>query len=188
MQRFNFFQDVNSSVLHSNQKSVFNRRALQGAENLMDTRHTTPRYLPISAFQKLMIRTALDPETTAEYHQTMTVRMAFRITPGASDRTVQRAFARLVARHDSLRLRFVQDNSDWKAEILPDHPLGLIKEDLSPLSETEQTAIVHDRAYHPMTAFSDALFEMLLLKCGYRGDVILIRPITPSWMATALLF
>lgn len=132
-------------------------------------------YLPISFFQKLMIAAAADPETQACYHQHFTIRWGFRITPGLSERTLRRAFDKLVARHDSLRLRFVDTGGDWCAEILANHPTGLSVEDLSDLSPERQSAEIETRANACMTAFSEPMFEMLLFKCGRGGDVIVIR-------------
>lgn len=132
-------------------------------------------HLPTSFFQKLMIADALDPDTSPMYHQHFTVRWAVRITPKVSERTLRRAFDKLVARHDSLRLRFVNVGDDWRAEILPAHPVGMIIGDLGDLSPEAQTAEITARANTPMTAFSNPMFEMHLLKCGSAGDVILIR-------------
>lgn len=135
------------------------------------------RYLPISACQEMMIATALDPETHIGYDQIQTVRWGFRITPSASVRTLKRAFDKLVARHDSLRLQFVRDPSGagWKAEILPEHPVGLIVKDLSTLPRSEQDAVIADIATTSKTALSDPLFDLHLFKCGAQGDVVVGR-------------
>lgn len=142
---------------------------------VMTCKPATGRYLPISPFQKLMIATALDPETHVGYHQIMTVRWGFRVTPRIAQRTLRRAFDKLVERHDSLRLRFVQDGQDWKAKILPAHPTGLVVEDLSTLSEDAQDAAIAETATSPKTALSDVLFDMHLFICGDRGDVLVTR-------------
>lgn len=135
----------------------------------------TPGHLPISPFQKLMIATALDPDTHPGYHEIHTVRWGFRVTPAASARTLRRAFDKLVARHDSLRLRFVNTGGDWRADILPEHPTGLIVEDLTALSKDMQDARISEVATTPKTALSDVLFDMHLFKCGRGGDVLVTR-------------
>lgn len=141
----------------------------------MNNTPSPSKYLPISAFQKLMIATALDPEMSMDYHRIMTLGWAFRITPGVSIRTLQRAVKTLAARHDSLRLRFVDNNGDWKAEILPSLLSGVITHDLSTLSEPDQISAISDKANQPLTALSEQMFEIHLLKCGSYGDVVLAK-------------
>lgn len=131
--------------------------------------------LPISPFQQLMVATALDPETHVGYHQLMTICWGCKIKPGVSLRAVRRVFETLVKRHDSLRLRFVPGATTWGAEILPEHPTGLVFEDISDLSEDAQTALVSERAMTPKHALSSTLFDMHLFSCGSFGSVILIK-------------
>jgi hypothetical protein len=131
--------------------------------------------LPISNFQKMMLSAATDPETKQAFHEQKTIRWAFRITPKMPPRLLHRGFDKLVARHDSLRLRFVDTESDWRAEALPKHPQGLIIEDLSNLSSEEQDAAILEWAIQPMSALSAPLFEMVLFQCGKVGDVVLMR-------------
>ena len=133
------------------------------------------RRLPISSYQRIMLMTAADPETSKHFHEKNTVRWAFRIKPSVPERTLRRAFDKLVARHDSLRLRFVEGAEDWQAEILQEHPVGLMVEDISALPVEEQQEVIRARALDPMTAFSDPLFEMILFKGGKAGDVVLTR-------------
>ena len=122
-----------------------------------------------------MIATAVDHGTSPGYHEIMTVRWAFRVRPGISLRLINRVFEKLVKRHDSLRLQFVQQHSEWKAEILAKHPTGVSVHDLSTLSASEQNDVILETARHPMTALSDPLFEMHLFRCGDAGDVVLTR-------------
>ncbi|MEP5730465.1 MAG: condensation domain-containing protein [Sulfitobacter sp.] len=130
---------------------------------------------PIRWIENLLISLALNPETTRFHHDYMTVRWAVRVKPGLSPRRVHRAFDQLVARHDPLRLRFVETIKGWKAEVLPRHPIGLIVEEHGPASPQEQQAIVADRIRRPLTALSPALFEMYLLKFAQSGDVLMLR-------------
>ena len=133
------------------------------------------KYLPLSDYQSRMLVAALDPETAGGFHLDQTVSWAVRITPGVSPRTLRRAFDELVRRHDSLRLRFVDVGREWRAEILPDHPLGLIVETLGDMSEAAQADVVAQRCSKPLTALSESMFDMRLLKFGGAGDVILAR-------------
>lgn len=133
------------------------------------------RFFPLSHYQQRMLAAALDPETSRGFHLNQTISWAVRITPGVSVRTLRRAFNRLVERHDSLRLRLVERGEDWRAEILPNHPIGLIVEDLGEMSEEAQKSALSERCADPLTALSDPMFEMRLLKFGGAGDVILVR-------------
>ena len=135
----------------------------------------SPTFYPIRWIENFLISLARDPETTKFYHDYMTVRWAVRVMPGIRPRTLHRAFDKLVARHEPLRLRFVDTKEGWKSEVLPKHPVGLIVEDLGPMSKDEQQAIVTERVRRPLTALSDALFEMRLLRFGRSGDVIMMR-------------
>ncbi|MEP5729480.1 MAG: condensation domain-containing protein [Sulfitobacter sp.] len=130
---------------------------------------------PITSWQGLMIHTALDERTVRSYHQLMTLRLGFRVTSGMNERRLKRGFEKLVARHDSLRLQFVQLGEKWRAKILPEHLLGLLVEDLSTLSKADQDAALLEIANRPMTALSESLFELRLVKCGVAGDVVLIK-------------
>jgi len=131
--------------------------------------------LPISVYQQAMIEAACDPGTSVGYHQHMTIRWGFRIRPGLPARTLRRAFGKLVARHESLRLRFVERKGVWKAEVLVDHPTGVIVEDLTNLDEAAQKATIIARAGAPMTALSEPMFEMIIFRCGKGGDVLVTR-------------
>lgn len=135
-----------------------------------------PRFFSLSAYQRnRMLAAALDPNTTRGYHSLNTIRWAIRITPGVSHRLLRRAFGKLVMRHDSLRLRLVEHRNDWRAEILAQHPTGLIVEDLGPMTAEAQMVVIRERCAVPMTALDPALFEMRLMKFGRDGDVILTR-------------
>ena len=118
---------------------------------------------------------ALETDPDSYINQEKTIRWAFRIRPGFSPRKLQRAFDQLVARHDSLRLRFIKSGDAWLAEILDQHAQGLLVEDLTHLSASDQDAVIAARSKEPMTALSPALFEMHLLRCGPAGDVVLTR-------------
>ncbi len=133
------------------------------------------RFLAVSGYQKRMIAAASDPATKQAFHEQKTIRWAFRIVPGIPLRSLRRAFDKLVARHDSLRLRFADTTEGWQAEIMLAHPQGLIVEDLSHLGSAEQDAAIHKAAIQPMSALSEPLFEMILFQCGKKSDVVLMR-------------
>ena len=146
-----------------------------GVPLILKSIETTKRFLPISRYQRALVRVAEETEATSFFNREKTIRWAFRVTPGLSHRRLRHAFEELVARHDSLRLRFVQTGQVWQAEILDAHPQGLVVEDLTHLSPSEQDATIQKRASEPVTALSDTLFQIHLLQCGIGGDVILCR-------------
>ncbi|MEO0371304.1 MAG: condensation domain-containing protein [Pseudomonadota bacterium] len=132
--------------------------------------------LPLSPYQRMrMVEAALDPETSDRYNAVHTYSWAARFTPSFSPRKVQRAFKNLTTRHESLRLRIVEHRGDWAAEILADHPAGLMIEDHGPMSHDDQLRLVAERCAVPMTALDPVLFEMRLLRFGPDGDIILFR-------------
>lgn len=131
--------------------------------------------LPISPFQNLMIATALDPETHPGFHDLMTINWGCKLQPGVSPRVVRRVFDKIVERHDSLRLRFVQHASQWGAHIEEKHPTGLIVNDISGLSQDAQNDLIAETAALSKNAFSPSLFDMHLFVCGPLGSVILVK-------------
>ncbi len=130
---------------------------------------------PIRWLEQYVLDAALDPDATIYCHDYLTLYLAIRVRPFCPPRALKQAFDRLVARHDPLRMRFVRTDQGWRAEVLPKHPVGLIVEDLGPMTKDEQQAVVIERTRRPLTALSDALFEMRHLRFGTSGDVVLTR-------------
>lgn len=132
-------------------------------------------YLPISPYQERMIELATLYPADYPGNIQKIIRWAFRVRPGIPERKLKRAFDKLVARHESLRMHFVEVAGSWKAEVRPTHPNGLFVEDLRHLDPTEQERVIRERAEQPMYALSPALFEMYLMQCGEMGDVVMMR-------------
>ena len=130
---------------------------------------------PIGWVEKYVLDAALDETATTFCHDYLTLYWAVRVSPAPSPRALSRVFDKLVDRHEPLRLRFVNVGEEWNAEILPKHPVGLIIEDYGPLSKDEQAGLVIEHARRPLTALSDALFEMRLLRFGPEGAVVMMR-------------
>lgn len=131
--------------------------------------------LGISSYQKLLIDCALDQEVPDSFHSGMTLSWAYRIRPSLKARTLKRAFDKLVARHDSLRLKFVREGDAWKAWIRDTHPTGLLLEDFGHLSDKAEHQAIVTLSEKPMTALSDVMFEIVLIQSGDRGSVLLFR-------------
>ncbi len=131
--------------------------------------------LPLSPYQNHLIEELANPNTSNALQDYNILRWAFLVKPKADERRMRRAFDKLTQRHDSLRLRIVKNGNDYKAEIQPKHPIGLIVEDLGEMSREDLVQAVQERASKPLSIFSDALFEMRLLRFGKSGDVMLTR-------------
>ena len=136
---------------------------------------TSRRTYPFPGFQRELIDQCTDPDITPASLDMRVVRWAFQVTPGVAERQVKRAFDKLTQRNDTLRLRAVEDRGEWRADILPKHATGLICEDLGDLDAATMHAEVAKRATAPIPVTSDALFQMMHLKCGKAGDIILFR-------------
>ena len=133
------------------------------------------RYLPITAYQADMVETSADPQTSDAYHLYFTLQLAFRISSGLSPRRLKTVFNKLVARHDSLRVRFVEHNQSWFAETLDEHPIGFQVNDLSGESSDVRKRSVEALAQTPIRAHEGPCFQMDLIRCGEEGDVLILR-------------
>ena len=122
-----------------------------------------------------MVEAALDDKTSERYHALHTLNWGIRVVPGLPPRKLQRAFKKLTARHQSLRLRIVEHKGDWAAEVLPEHPVGLVVEEFGPLSREDQITVVAEKCSAPMSALDPVLFEARLLRFGSEGDILLTR-------------
>lgn len=137
---------------------------------------TRTELLPISEWQKLMVRAQNDPTASPEFFKKIIVKWAHLVTPGIDERRLRRVFDTLVKRHDSLRLEFVQSvDGDWMAAIRPKHLTGLLAQDFGDVSDEEFNRIFNDFADSPINLLDEPMFQMHLLKFGTRGDVILMR-------------
>lgn len=130
---------------------------------------------PVSAAQQFFIDLHNDPKVLPAFNDFLTIRWAFRITPGIRPRTLSHAFNKLVNRHDSLRMSFEQIGAQWRARVHPAHPDGLIVRDYGDVSPEEEERLIADISKQRMSVVSGGLFDMYLLKFGKRGDVVLIR-------------
>lgn len=130
---------------------------------------------PLSRFQRAFVPLFAKDNVTPYYKDKFLLRWAFLVTPRVDHRRVARAFDKLVARHDCLRLHFESIAGDWRAIIADRHRTGLIVEDIGDVSEQALDVIVQDHAAADMDLFGDCLFEVRILKAGRHGDVLIIR-------------
>ena len=122
-----------------------------------------------------MVATSADPDTPDQYNLYFTLQWGFRIGTGLRPRRLKAVFDKLVKRHDSLRLQFVEQENVWVAEVLDDHPVGLQITDLSGASADDRARWLETLSQTPIRAHEEPCFEMHLIACGGEGDVLVIR-------------
>lgn len=131
--------------------------------------------VPIVKEQAKTVAIFADPGTTHVLRDLFVIRWAFLVRPSVDLRRIRRAFDRLVARHDTLRLRFFPEAGSWSAEIVEAHPQGVQVHDLGDVADEVFDAEVQGRAKAAIPIDSDTLFEVHVLRFGARGDVVLFR-------------
>lgn len=141
----------------------------------MNARAVSRNLFDLSPWQAMMVEAGRAADTSAVFHDRNLIRLAYRVTPSVELRRLRRAFDELTKRHDSLRLRFREVNGAWRAEIQEHHPLGLRVEDLGEVAEADLLAVAEAHAAAAMSVFADALFEMIVLRCGRAGDIVVMR-------------
>lgn len=168
---------MRKQVIYSGENRVFQKVSLFVCWEKMTKpyAHARVRYLPVTAYQADMVATSANPQTSDAYHLYFTLQVAFRISSGLRSRLLKTAFDKLVERHDSLRLRFVEHQQAWMAEVLDAHPTGFQFTDLSDASPDARKSFVEALAQTPIRAHEDPCFQMDFVKCGEEGDVLILR-------------
>lgn len=101
--------------------------------------------------------------------------LAFLISPSVDLRRLERTFAKLVDRHDSLRQSFERRGDDWFVNVWDRHRTGLIVEDHGDISDSEFHALLQHHSSLRTELIDGVLFQAIVLRCGSRGDVLFIR-------------
>uniref|UniRef100_UPI001145E1F9 amino acid adenylation domain-containing protein n=1 Tax=Xenorhabdus kozodoii TaxID=351676 RepID=UPI001145E1F9 len=171
------------------------------AQTLTDTATTTPvtipvvdhsQVLPLSfAQQRLWFLGQLDPAASLAYHIPMALRLAGQLNRHA----LRRAFDHLVARHESLRTRFVLISGQPCQHIDPaDIGFHLCYQDLRPLPpEVQDSRIAELTALDAQTPFDftqDPLLRGHLLQLADEEHVLLLTQhhiITDGWSVGVLM-
>lgn len=134
-----------------------------------------PDVHPVSSWQNRMIQTCGHPACSDVFHDRMLIRFALQITPRVDLRRLSRAFEKLILRHDTIRIRFVEIDGEWKASIADRHPYGLQAREFGDVDDQFFEAAVNRIAAEPLSVFADSLIELLILNFGKRGDVLVVR-------------
>ncbi|MBR9764072.1 MAG: hypothetical protein GYB53_11255 [Rhodobacteraceae bacterium] len=136
---------------------------------------TADRY-PLSLWQHHQLRQLTDPICTPVSLRPWLLAFATQIRPQADRRRLGRAFQKLVRRHDTLRLRFIREDGRWQGVMNPISDYDLVEMDLGEIADDAAfQAEVQRVARQPMDILQERLVELVLLKCGSRGDVVVWR-------------
>ncbi len=157
------------------------------------TKKRTPKLAkihPTSNWQSKVIGWSADSQCTDVLHDRMLLRYAFQISPKLDMRRIIRAFEKLTQRHDTLRIQFVDVKGKWAVRINDEHPTGVQVKDFGEVDDEVLEAKANQYAAAPMSIFADSLIELLVLKFGRRGDVLIIRihhAITDAYGLTVII-
>ena len=121
-----------------------------------------------------MLKCLSHPSCTVEFADQWIMAHATLVRPAIDLRRLQRATNQLIARHDSLRIRFNRTGDVWTAAIEDITALPVEVIDLGEVVE-DFSATIRKIARRPMDALAGRLAEILLVKCGSRGDVLITR-------------
>jgi hypothetical protein len=130
---------------------------------------------PISALQAYFLQLNTDTRSDDAMRLALVLCYATLVEPRVDLRRLQRALDKLVARHDSLRLRLVRSKGEWRAAIYPPGPAVLHRIDLGDPDEATMMTRLRQIANAPMELVDGPLFETVLVHCGRRGDVVVTR-------------
>ncbi|MFB7761194.1 MupA/Atu3671 family FMN-dependent luciferase-like monooxygenase [Streptomyces xiamenensis] len=126
--------------------------------------------------------------------QVYNVAMRITLTGELDPEDLRTALGRLVARHESLRLRFVEENGAWSQEVLPPRPVDLPVEDLSAhpadARDTEVDRVSAELAQTPFDLTAGVRPRFRLLRTGPSTWVLLFvlhHASCDGWAVSVLL-
>ena len=117
----------------------------------------------------------VDPNCLADLRQFWVLASATLVRPRVDFRRLSRAVEKLMARHDSLRIRFDRIKGTWMAIIDPPGPPEIRQIDLGDMDDADFRAKITEIANAPMPLIGGKLAELVVVSCGTRGDVIISR-------------
>lgn len=136
---------------------------------------TAAQVYPAALKQQFMLGQIEHPDCPDDLRDRWILRHAFLIKPRLDMRRFKRAYQKLVARHDLLRLQFFRCKGAWMARIDPKGPEVFREIDLGDVSDAVFWEKLKALANAPMPLVDAPLAEMLVLRCGTRGDVVMLR-------------
>jgi len=103
------------------------------------------------------------------------MRRAIAVRPGLRVERLRRAVEKVVARHESLRMRFVYDRKRWGVVVDSANPKVFVEENIGQVEEQDRQRVVADRLAPLLDPLAGPLLEIRLLRFGEQGDVLLLR-------------
>ncbi|MDQ0305116.1 type I polyketide synthase [Ancylobacter polymorphus] len=138
------------------------------------------RFATAPGQQALWTLAAFSPESAAAYNQSLVLRL-----PGALDvAALSAALADLVARHDSLRMRFENDGA--MAVIEPEARVALEQAAFADAAELD--CFVREMAARPFDLSRAGMLRVALLSGGTQTALVLVQPhiVTDGWSLQVL--
>lgn len=117
----------------------------------------------------------VDPDCLDDMRQFWVLASATLVRPRVDFRRLSRAVEKLMARHDSLRIRFDRIKGKWMAIVDPPGPVEIEQIDLGDMDDATFRATITRIANAPMPLINNRLAELIVATCGSRGDVIISR-------------
>ena len=115
------------------------------------------------------------PDCRDDYRARWILTHAVLVQPGVDMRRLRRAGKLLAARHDSLRIRFMILDQQFRAAVTEDQG-DLVREvDIGDVDDATFRSEVSAIAQAPMSLLESQLAELVVVHCGQRGDVLLWR-------------
>lgn len=145
---------------------------------------------PISRLQREIFSGLAHPEMTDLWKRVWTVGSAIRIRPRVDVKRASRAFDKVAARHDCLRMRFTRTRGHWEAVIDEKHLTGVVVQDIGTVSDQELADIINAVFSEDFDFEAGPLAEQRILRCGDQGDVMLCRMhhlITDGWSMSVIV-
>ncbi|MCP3972395.1 MAG: hypothetical protein GY717_19130 [Rhodobacteraceae bacterium] len=130
---------------------------------------------PVTGRQRFQLDMLTHTETCAATRDLWVVRVGFLVTPKLDIRRLSRAVAKLLARHDTLRIRFGRGRNGWVADIDDARDVAVESIDLGEMDEAEFPLRLRQISARPMQLAGGRLVEVLHVRCGRRGDAVIFR-------------
>ncbi|WP_306119800.1 MULTISPECIES: SDR family NAD(P)-dependent oxidoreductase [unclassified Roseitalea] len=127
--------------------------------------------LPVTAQQLACLNIGPDNRNGNSLNAYWVSMRALRIRPGLDVDRLRRAVAQVVGRHQSLRMRFVRLEGDWRVTIPADAPDAFAVRDLGAVSASALEEQLSELGRTDVDFESGPLFRVTLLRCGSDGDV-----------------
>lgn len=134
-----------------------------------------PAAYPVTIKQRYMLDQAAHPDCPEDLRNRWLLAYGVLVKPSIDQRRFRRAVDKLVQRHDTLRIGFDRQKTKWRAIIRPVGTDILRHIDLGDMDDTTFQSEITAIANTPLPILGDSLVEMVVVKCGARGDVLIVR-------------